>query len=196
EEIARADFNMAMLLFYGVVTSRMLEFLADQGERVSWTRAVARGDRMVCAGFTEPSGGSDLAALKLRATPDADGWRLHGEKTSVTIGPHADAVVVLANVEPAKGVRGIHGFLVDLDHPSIARQRFRDPGLHPLGRSAFTFDGTFVPRSRLIGEPGKGLSTILAEFEFTRTLLGLMAIGTAERAIEITVDWVRSRQTF
>ena len=196
EEIARADFNMAMLVFYGVVSSRLAERLADERERDVWVRAIASGERVVCAGFTEPGGGSDLAALKLRAVPDGDGWRLHGEKTSVTVGPHSDAIVVLANVDPSAGPRGIHGFLVDLDDPSIAKQRFKDPGIRPLGRSAFGFDGTFVPRSRLIGEPGKGLATILSEFEFTRTLLGLMAIGIAERAIEMTVDWVRSRETF
>src|SRR5437764_11505346 len=97
EEIARADFNMGMLVFYGIVTSGLVRLLADESERAVWTGAVARGERVVCAGFTEPGGGSDLAAIKLRATPDGDGWRLHGEKTSVTVGPHADAAVVLAN---------------------------------------------------------------------------------------------------
>jgi cyclohexanecarboxyl-CoA dehydrogenase len=196
EEIARADFNMGMLIFYGIVGAGLAAALADEGERRDWTRGVASGEKIVCGAFTEPGGGSDLAALRLRAMADGDGWRLTGEKTSVTLGPHADAAVVLATTDPTLGTKAIEGFLVDLDDPSIAKQRFRDPGMHPLGRSALTFDGTFVARSRRVGRPGKGLAYILGEFEFTRTLLALIVIGVAERAIEITIDWVKNRRAF
>ena len=196
EEIAHADFNMGMLAFYGVGGAEFAAALEDDEERVRWTRDVVRGERIVCGAFTESGGGSDLRNLRLRAVADGDGWRLHGEKTSVTLGSHADAALVLATTDPALGTRGIEGFLVDLDDPSIAKQRFRDPGMHPLGRAALAFDGTYVPRSRRVGREGRGLAYVLGEFELTRALLGLVVLGVAERAIEITAEWVKQRQAF
>src|SRR5205823_3343647 len=142
EEVAHADFNMAMSLFYGFVNSAMVAALPDENERRHWTRAVASGEKLVCGAFTEPGGASDLGAIRLRATADGDGWRLSGEKTSVTVGPHADAAIVLATTDPSLGHKGIMLFLVDLEDPTISKQRFRDPGLHPLGRSGLTFDDT------------------------------------------------------
>jgi len=199
EEVARADFNLGMYEFYGVLMPETLRSLSDPAERRAWCDAFARGERLACGAFTEPGGGSDLKALRLRAVRDGDGWRLSGEKTSVTIGPHADAAIVLATTDPNLGTRGIRSFFVDLDDPTIARQRFRDPGWRPLGRAALTFDGTFVPKHRALGGEagdGRGLQTTLKFFELSRTLLGLACIGAAERAIEITVDWVKSRKAF
>ena len=151
---------------------------------------------MLCAGFTEPRGGSDLQGLRLRAERDGDGWRLSGEKTSVTTSPHSDAAIILATVDPSRGARGTIILLVDMDDPTISLQKFRDPGFRPQGRAGVTFDATFVPRSRQMGEIGEGFRQIMREFELSRTLLGLMCAGTARRAMEMTVDWVRQREAF
>jgi cyclohexanecarboxyl-CoA dehydrogenase len=105
EEVARADFNLGMYEFYGVTMPETLRSLADPAERQDWCRAFVRGERLACGAFTEPAGGSDLKALKVRAVRDGDGWRLSGEKTSVTIGPHAHAASVLATTDPTLGTR-------------------------------------------------------------------------------------------
>lgn len=202
EEVSRADFNLGMYEFYGVTMPETLSRLPDPAERREWSGAFMRGERLACGAFTEPESGSDLKALRLRAVPDGDGWRLTGEKTSITIGPHADAAIVLATTDPRLGTRGIRSFFVDLDDPTVSRQRFRDPGWRPLGRAAITFDGTFVPRHRALGGDaerggeGRGLQMTLRFFELSRTLLGLVCIGAAERAIEMTTEWVKSRKAF
>ena len=84
--------------------------------------------------------------------------------------------------------------LVDLHDPSVSLQRFRDPGFRPQGRAAVAFDGTYVPRSRQLGRSAKGFKQIMREFELSRTLLGLMCLGTARRAIDMTVEWVKQRK--
>ena len=196
EELARADFNVSYVAFNSILTGGLVSRLLAADEREEWARAVAHGERVLCAGFTEPRGGSDLQGLRLRAERDGDGWRLTGEKTSVTTSPHSDAAIILATTDPSRGSRGTVILLVDMDDPTISLQKFRDPGFRPQGRAGVTFDGTFVPRSRQMGEIGEGFKQIMREFELSRTLLGLMCAGTARRAMEMTVDWVKQREAF
>jgi cyclohexanecarboxyl-CoA dehydrogenase len=96
----------------------------------------------------------------------------------------------------ARTPKGPTAFLVDLDDASVHRQRFRDPGLRPVGRGSVTFEDTFVPRGRLLGEEGRGFNLVMHEFDYSRALLGLMSIAAAERAIEMTVAYTRERSTF
>ena len=196
EELARADFNISYVAFNAILTGGLVSRLLPREEREPWARGVARAERLLCAGFTEPGGGSDLQGLRLRAERDGDGWRLTGEKTSVTTSPHADAAIILATTDPSQRSRGTVLLLVDMDDPTVSLQRFRDPGFRPQGRAAVSFDGTYVPRSRQMGEIGEGFRQIMREFELSRTLLGLMCVGTARRAMDMTVEWVRQRQAF
>jgi cyclohexanecarboxyl-CoA dehydrogenase len=125
------------------------------------------------------------------AEPVPGGWRLRGEKTSVTGLPFAHVAIVFARTDS-----GPSAFLVDLDDESVSRQRFRDPGLRPVGRGSVTFDSTFVPHERLLGEEGRGFAMVMHEFDYSRSLLGLMAIATAEAAIEMSAAYARERETF
>lgn len=189
EEVARADFNAAYLIFNSTVSGSLVERMSPLAPQV--LPRLVRGDLKLCLALTEPGSGSDAAAMSTTANVVSGGWRLRGEKTSVTGLPSADMAIVFARTE-----RGPSAFLVDLDDPSVSRQRFRDPGLRPIGRGAVSFDDTFVPQARLLGEQGRGLQLVLHEFDYTRALLGLMAIAAAERAIEMTVAYTHQRTTF
>jgi cyclohexanecarboxyl-CoA dehydrogenase len=189
EEIARADFNAAYMVFSSTVTASLLQRHSPMASEL--LPAIVGGRLKICLGLTEPGSGSDAAAMAARADRIPGGWRLRGEKTSVTGLPTAHRAVVFARTD-----RGPTGFLVDLDDPSVSRQRFRDPGLRPVGRGSVTFDGTFVAEERLVGEEGYGFQMVMGEFDYTRSLLGLMAIAAAERAIEMTVSYARERHTF
>jgi len=196
EEIARADFNVSYVAFNSILTGGLVSRLLEGEERERWARGVAGGELVVCAGFTEPRGGSDLQGLRVRADRDGDGWRVTGEKTSVTTSPHSDAAIILATTDASKGSRGTVILLIDMDDPTVSLQKFQDPGFKPQGRAGVTFDGTYVPRARQMGEIGAGFKQIMREFELSRTLLGLMCMGTARRAVDMTVEWVRSREAF
>jgi cyclohexanecarboxyl-CoA dehydrogenase len=106
---------------------------------------------------------------------------------------HASHAIAVATVDPTMGSRGTRRLLVALDDPSVSRQSFADPGFRPLGRSGVTFDDTFVPAEHEItaASSGSGLSAQLSDFDLTRTLLGLMVIGAARRAIDSTIEWVQ-----
>ena len=150
------------------------------------------GELHLCLGLTEPGSGSDAAAMSTVAERVPGGWRLRGEKTSVTGLPAAQMAIVFARTD-----RGVTAFLADLDDPSVARQRFRDPGLRPVGRGSVTFEDIFVPQERLLGEEGRGFNLVMHEqFDYTRSLLGLMAIAVAEQAIDMTIAYALEREAF
>jgi cyclohexanecarboxyl-CoA dehydrogenase len=189
EEVARADFNAAYLVFSSSLSGSLIERSSPLAADL--LPSVVNGELKLCLGLTEPGSGSDAAAMATVAEAVPGGWRLRGEKTSVTGLPAAHMAIVFARTG-----RGPTAFLVDLDDERVSRQRFRDPGLRPVGRGSVTFDSTFVPRERLIGEEGRGFALVMHEFDYSRSLLGLMAIATAEAAIDMSVAYARERTTF
>ena len=90
------------------------------------------GDAVIGIGLTEPRGGSDVANLVLRAEKSGNGWRLNGEKTSISFATQADAVVVFARTgDPDSGSKGVSAFFVDLNEKGIKRTHFDDIGTRP-----------------------------------------------------------------
>lgn len=195
EQVARADFNLAYLVFGSELAAAVLVGLTPAVAH-PLVRAVTGGEQVLALALTEPRGGSDASGTTVRAVPVDGGYRLSGEKTSVTLGMHASHAIVIATVEPAQRSRGTRRLLVALDDPSITKQRFADPGFRPLSRVGLTFDDTFVPADHEMTSDGSGLGAQLSDFDLTRTLLGLMVIGAARRAMDMTVDWVRQREAF
>jgi cyclohexanecarboxyl-CoA dehydrogenase len=189
EEIARADFNAAYLVFSSTVEATLVNQHSPLAADL--VPAILAGDLKLCLGLTEPGSGSDAASMATVAEPVPGGWRLRGEKTSVTGLPSAHMAIVFGRTD-----KGVTAFLVDLDDPTVSRQRFRDPGLRPVGRGSVTFEDTFVPHERLLGQDGRGFSLVMHEFDYTRSLLGLMAIAVAERAIDMTVAYALEREAF
>jgi cyclohexanecarboxyl-CoA dehydrogenase len=195
EEVGYADPNLGYVLF---ATNLTVTLLAEHPEPVvrDWAARIAAGEALGCFAVTEPGGGSDAAAGRTRAQRVDGGWRLTGEKTSVTQAPHADVAIVLAQTEPGSRARGLGCFLVETADPGVTSQRFADPGFRPLGRGSITMDGTFVPDERVLAEPGRGLQRILAEFDLSRTLIALTCVGAAQRALDLAAVHVREREAF
>ncbi|MBU3067025.1 acyl-CoA dehydrogenase family protein [Nocardia sp. NEAU-G5] len=196
EELGYACSTMALAYFFVNVQTSFLAAHAPAAVREEWLPTLISGEAIGCTALTEPGTGSDASALTCRAERVEGGWKLYGEKSSITQAPHADFAAVIAQTEPGKRAKGIGAFAVPLNDPTIARQAFHDPGCKAIGRGALTFDGTFVPDSHVMIEPGGGFHGIMREFDLTRTLIGLMVIGTAQRAIDMTVEYTKQRTTF
>jgi cyclohexanecarboxyl-CoA dehydrogenase len=195
EEVAYADPNMAYILFS---TNSLVTLLAGHpSPGVSrWARRIAEGEVLGCWAVTEPGTGSDAGALRTKAERVEGGWRITGEKTSVTQAPHADLAVVLAQTDPSAGTRGIGCFLVACDDPTVSSQSFADPGFKPLGRGSVTMDGTFVADEAVIADPRHGFGAVMGEFDLSRTLIALTCVGTAQRALDMATGYVRERTSF
>ncbi|WP_288048140.1 acyl-CoA dehydrogenase family protein [Acidiphilium sp.] len=197
EEIAYADFNASYIQLLGSLMGGMVARHASPDIARHWVPRVIAGEVVIGLGLTEPRGGSDAANLKLRAEKSGNGWRLNGEKTSMSFAAQADAAVVFARTgNPAGGSRGVSAFFVDLTGPGITRTQFNDIGTRPVGRGSVFFDDVHVPAECLMAEQDRAFGTIMSGFDFSRALIGLECIGPAQASVDETWAYVQQREAF
>jgi cyclohexanecarboxyl-CoA dehydrogenase len=208
EETARGDFSC----MYGVQLAALAgEILGKNGDPDvcrQWLPRVASGEAPMALALTEPSAGSDAAALQCRARRDGDDWLITGEKSGISLGMAAKAAIVFARSGDPRGATsgrpggsratatGVSAFLVPLDAPGVARSALRDMGSHAVGRAVLSFDGVRVPGSHLIGAEGSGFHQVMRGFDYNRVAIALACLGTAQISLEETMAWVRERTTF
>jgi cyclohexanecarboxyl-CoA dehydrogenase len=197
EELAYGNFYAAQLAYTCNLTAPLLEKFLPPAAAAEWVPGIVDGRHIVALGLTEPGSGSDAASLRMRAVRVDGGWQLTGEKTSITFAPHAKAMITFARVADTKEAKGgITAFLVPLEAEGVTRQKFADPGWKPLGRSAVFLDDVFVPDELVIGGVGNGFKLVMKEFDYTRSVIGLMSTGVARKAMDMTQEYVKQRQAF
>lgn len=195
EEVGRADFNATYLIVTTSLVSDILVRAGTAAQRERWLPPIASGEALPALCVTEPDHGTDAAALELRAVPDRNGWRLTGEKTSITLGMYADTGLVLARTG-GQGAHGVSAFYVDLDDPGITRSGFDDLGGRSVGRASLHFDGLPVSRERLVGPEGGGFVSVMQGFDYSRAVIGLACLGAAQISLEEALAWSRDREAF
>ncbi len=195
EEVGRADVNATYLIILTALISDVLVRHASQRQQAAWLPGIASGQVLPALGVTEPGAGTDAGQLQLKATPDGGGWRLSGEKTSLTLGMDAHTALVLARTGGAE-VRGISAFYVDLDERYVARAVIDDLGSRAIGRASLHFDGLPAARDRLVGAEGAGFGSVMQGFDYSRAIIGLSCLGAAQVSLEEAVQWARDRQAF
>jgi len=170
--------------------------LTNEEQRARWLPSVTSGERIVAIAMSEPGAGSDLRGIASTATWRDDHWVISGSKTFVTNGILADLVIVAARVR-ARDTEGLALFVVESDMEGFQRGR----KLTKIGRRAqdtaeLFFESVPVPAHNLIGEEGKGLNHLMRNLAQERLSIATTAAASAERALEITLDHVRSRNAF
>jgi len=182
EEVGRADFNAGYLIINTALISDIIVRNATAAQQANWLPQIANGGIVPCICITEPGHGTDAASLSLaaKATDNGEGWRLRGEKTSVTLGMASDRAVVLARTG-GPGARGVSAFWVDLTDERVTRAPFDDLGSRAIGRAAIHFDDVPVTRDDLIGAEGAGFVSVMQGFDYSRAIIGLLCLGAAGR---------------
>ena len=192
EEMGRAGWQIPLSDIMG-------EILALHGPptlKKEWLPLMAKGDRMLGIANTEPSTGSDAAAIKTRAVRRGDSYVLNGEKQCITGINEMGAYCVLAKTEEDKGSRGVSMFFVEMNRPGIERYEF-----DALGWRLFSFGGIVlkdvsIPASNLIGEENKGFHYVMETFDLMRSLIAVWCIGMAEGSLDENIDYVKQRTAF
>lgn len=195
EELARVDVAAALLLFPAKVVGIALNY-GNESTRSEWLPPLIKGEKLAALALTEPDCGSDAAAMKTKAVPDGEVYRITGEKTSVSWGMQADVAVVFAKTDAVAGAQGVSCFLVPLDLPGVSRSSFEDMGWKQVGRASFFLDDVPVPATCLIGEENRGFQLAMKQFDFARVGLGLTALGMAQESLESAVAYARERRAF
>jgi alkylation response protein AidB-like acyl-CoA dehydrogenase len=146
--------------------------------------------------LSEAHAGSDPGAMRAQATPADGGWLARGEKAWVTHGGHADFYSTFLRT-PADGERGISCFHLtpDLDGFSAARPEEK-MGLTGSTTAAVRLDDVPIPADRLVGEPGRGLAIALAALDSGRLGVSAVAVGLAQSALNVAIDYAREREAF
>lgn len=196
EELAYADFNIANAAIPVLLMSSLIARHARPAVRERWLGPLVEGRTYVSFGLTEPHCGSDAVALRTAAVADGDEYVLTGEKTSVTMLAHAEAVIVTARTVRAGEDTGVSAFLVELDRDGITKSGISDTGWKPMGRGVLHLDGVRVPADALLGQEGSAFRSVLGGFDFTRPLLALTGVGCAQSCVDQTARYVEDREAF
>ena len=195
ESLARhdglADFAFAMQgLGAGAIS---LYGSAEQQAR--YLPEVEQGRAIAAFALSEPTAGSDVAAMACKARRDGGDYVIDGEKTWISNGGIASFYVLFARTGEAPGSRGISAFVVDAGTPGLhLAERIDIMAPHPMAR--LRFDGCRVPASALIGAPGQGFKIAMATLDVFRTSVAAAALGFARRAMEEALRHVQSRSMF
>jgi cyclohexanecarboxyl-CoA dehydrogenase len=196
EEIGRGDINVAYLQVVGSLVGQILAANATPALAREWVPKICSGEEIVGIGLTEPHAGSDAGMPRLVATRDGGDWVLHGTK-SLSFGRDAAAVVVFARTGPSqRRGKDISAFLVPLDLPGVTRELVPDMGTKAVGRGLAHMTDVRIPADHLLGAPGQGFTQVMHGFDFSRALIGLQCLGTAQQTVDETWRYVSTREAF
>jgi acyl-CoA dehydrogenase len=200
EELGRSTsggFAITVLVHTDLATPYVTNFGTDE-QKARWLPKFATGELITAIGVTEPDAGSDVAAIRTSARRDGEGWRLNGSKMFITNGAIADIVFIAARTDrDAKGSRGISIFAVERGADGFAASRDLDKmGWHSSNTAELVLDEVWVPEAHMIGEENRGFYYIMGNFQNERLAIMGQALGEAQKALELTVDYVKNRVAF
>ena len=198
EELSK--FTAAASSCFGIHTDCVAPYLVDLGteeQKQRWLPGFCSGELVTAIAMTEPSGGSDLAALKTTAVRDGDDWILNGSKTFITNGYSADLVVVAARTSPEKRARGITLFGVETGMPGFERGRKLDKvGQEESDTAELFFTDVRVPGANVIGEVDLGFIAMMERLPQERIGAAVSNTAHAQQILLETIDYVKQRQAF
>lgn len=198
EELNRV--NAALGSCWGIHADIAAPYLVDLGteeQKERWLPGVCSGQTLLAIGMTEPSGGSDLGALRTTAVRDGDEWIINGSKTFITSGYSADLVITAARTEPEKGAKGITLFGIEKDHPGFVRGRKLDKvGQDESDTAELFFDNVRVTDAEIIGEVNRGFIHMMEKLPQERLGCAISNVAHAKQILHETLEYTKDRQAF
>ncbi|MGD2061595.1 MAG: acyl-CoA dehydrogenase family protein [Acidimicrobiia bacterium] len=200
EELGRSTsggFAITVLVHTDLATPYITNYGSDH-LKDKWLASFATGELITAIGVTEPDAGSDVAAIRSRAERDGAGWRINGTKMFITNGAIADIVFVAAKTNPdVKGSRGISIFAIETDTEGFSVSRALDKmGWHASNTAELVLRDVWVPEEHLVGEENRGFYYIMGNFQNERLAIMGQALGEAQTALDLTVEYVKQRRAF
>ncbi len=199
EEVSRMGFG-GVATGYGIhsnIVAPYIEHFGTEEQKQQWLPKMVTGEVLGALAMTEPGAGSDVQAIRTSAVQDGDEWVLNGSKIFITNGMLADLVIVAAITDPGKGAKGTSLFLVDASLPGFDRgKKIEKMGQHTSDTAELFFQDVRLPANALLGELNKGFVIMMTELPRERLGIASQAIGSAEGAMDITVEYVQERKAF
>ena len=183
------------VLVHTDMASPHLHHAGTPAQKEKYLRRVIAGELITAVGISEPGAGSDVAGIRTAAKREGDEWVLNGTKMFITNGVHADLYFVAAKT--GAGKRDMSMFIVEKGTPGFTVGRaLQKTGWLSSDTAELVFDNVRIPAGNLLGELDKGFYSVMKNFQTERIALAAMAVGHCQRALQLTLDYVRQRQAF
>lgn len=200
EELGRSSYAGVTItaLVHTNMASPHLSLAGNDEQKQKYLPDVVAGKKITAICVTEPAAGSDVAGIKSRAVRDGNEWVINGSKIFITNGVLGDIYIVAAKTDlEAKGSRGISMFIVEKGTPGFSVGRsLKKHGWRSSDTAELFFDDVRIPAENLLGEENEGFYAVMKNFQHERIMLAAMGVGEAQKALDITLDNVKSRKAF
>src|SRR6516165_7695850 len=204
ETVINREFALAGLdsigapLHSGIVAPYILNYGTEEQKR-RWLPKLATGELVAAIAMSEPGAGSDLQSIRTTALKSGNGYVLNGSKTFITNGQHANLIIVVAKTDPTKGAKGVSLLVVETDDaPGFRRGRkLKKLGMDAADTSELFFEDVKLPPENLLGtEEGQGFAQLMNDLPRERLIVAVHAQAMIERALGLTIDYVKEREAF
>ena len=198
EEISRASASVG--LSYAAHSNLCVNQIARHGtaeQKARYLPDLCSGKHIGALAMSEPSAGSDVVSMKLRADKQGDTYVLNGNKMWITNGPDANTYVIYAKTNPDAGSRGITAFLVERDFSGFSRAPKLDKlGMRGSNTCELVFEDCEVPATNVLGREGAGVGVLMSGLDYERTVLSGGPIGIMQACLDAVVPYVHERKQF
>ena len=197
EELSRADagVGVTVAVHTSAATLPLLVFGTDE-QKSRFVPPLARGEHLGAFALTEPEAGSDAGALRTRAEPEGDDWRITGTKQWITNARYAGTLLLFARTDQGTaGPRGVSAFVLDAEHVRVTRDEEK-LGLNSSVTNDIVVDGALVGRDRLLDEEGRGFRIAMATLDGGRIGIAAQAVGIAQAAYDVAREYAKERYAF
>ena len=198
EELSKV--NAALGSCWGIhadIVAPYLVELTTEEQRQRWLPGVASGEILTAIGMTEPSGGSDLAALRSTAVRDGDDWVINGSKTFITNGYSADLIVTAVRTSPEKKAKGITLFAIPSDAPGFSRGRKLDKvGQDESDTAELFFESVRLTDDDIVGELDNGFIHMMQNLPQERLGCAISNLAHAKQILGETLVYTKERKAF
>jgi acyl-CoA dehydrogenase len=186
---------LASLCTHGIAVPHIIDS-GNQDLIDRYVRPTLAGEKIGSLGITEPGGGSDVSGLTTRAVLDGDEYVVNGAKTFITSGVRSDFVTTAVRTG-GEGFGGISLLVIDKGLPGFSVSKpLKKMGWQCSDTAELTFDNVRVPASNIVGEVNGGFGLIVNQFVNERLSLATQGYATAQRSLDLAVEYARQRETF
>jgi alkylation response protein AidB-like acyl-CoA dehydrogenase len=178
------------------ICEQFMDF-GTEAQKQRWLPGMAQGHTRCAFAITEPNSGSDVSALRTTAVRDGDDYVINGAKAYISGVSSADLILLACKTNPAAGSRGISVILVEADRPGFTRGKSnKKMGMTASDNGEMFFENVRVPVTNLFGPEHGGFKVLMYSLNRDRLMWSIISHSAAQRAFDLTVDFVKNRQAF